>query len=477
MQAELTQRCTQRRAEIEQLISQITASNDVVLKQYQEEQARIQERYKIVDAYETRHRAKELEINLLERKIKLLQEEAAQKTSEITTLQVDEEQWLRRLQEIDTAPRPSEPSGTTDLTFGIPTLLASIQANESRLRTLEDQLLATQQQVDQKGEAISRLQQERSAIQAERAQEREVLTRTLHENNVMIDSLKEELEGLRLKNIHPESRLRELQEQRQRTQDNVTVLYTEQQRLHEELQMALEQRKRSEEDVKRRLRTLSQNGDSAEVRQKLDETMMLLKAAAINLHHDYQLIGQIRADTKNLDPVQREEVFNRSYAATKHCVAEIYGAEKMQGSQWALEQPELPTGTSPGKLEQLLLSIKQMVIAYDMLPLKSKTQMKEAGPVIENSYYLYSIVKHATQRLKDIEIERSRAKTTTGAPKRSTSASHPRAGGTPPHPAPGTNTRQVPAPRPTSLFTEEVKAPVTAPRIAGKVTTTLAKGK
>lgn len=463
MQDEVTQRCAQRRAEVDQVLDLLATSNDKIHLHYQEERNRILERYRIADQYETRCKLKQQELDVTDRRIKLMQEEVSLKTAEIVTLQQEEEQWQRKVHELETEPRVS--GLAEDVGFGLSNMLATITSNESRLRALEDQLLATQIELDQKAQEIGQLQAQRSTLQAERAYERETVTRTISENNALISKLKTDLEELRLRNVQPELRLRELQDARQRIQDSVTALQNERAKLDQDLQMAADQRRRSEEDVKRRLRTLTQSGDVAEVRQKLDETMMLLKAAALNLHTDYQLIGQIRSEMKGFDPGQREEQFNKCYTATKHCVADIYGPEKLQLSQWALDQPELPTNVPTSKVEQLLAAIKHMVIAYDMLPLRSKTQMREAGAVIENSYYLYALVKQATARLRELEIDRSRTKVPTAA-KRSPSISQPRPVSQP-QPQATTKTRTE----------KEPEKDKVAPRIAGRVTTTRSASK
>eukprot|EP01063_Lacrimia_lanifica_P014461 TRINITY_DN21038_c0_g1_i1.p1 TRINITY_DN21038_c0_g1~~TRINITY_DN21038_c0_g1_i1.p1 ORF type:complete len:474 (+),score=239.41 TRINITY_DN21038_c0_g1_i1:84-1505(+) len=143
---------------------------------------------------------------------------------------------------------------------------------------------------------------------------------------------------------------------------------------------------------------------------KMEETMMLLKAAAVNLHADFSFIGEVNAKASMLssyaadaaNPIDRGlQSFCDAYAYIRDQVEQLHGPQA-PGERWVVRGAEVPLEV----VEPMLSALKQLVTCYDMIPDQSKLSIPCAKEIMINTTHLVNLT-HETS-VKYVEMERVR---------------------------------------------------------------------
>eukprot|EP01006_Ploeotia_vitrea_P010698 TRINITY_DN27745_c0_g1_i1.p1 TRINITY_DN27745_c0_g1~~TRINITY_DN27745_c0_g1_i1.p1 ORF type:complete len:938 (-),score=20.82 TRINITY_DN27745_c0_g1_i1:55-2625(-) len=127
------------------------------------------------------------------------------------------------------------------------------------------------------------------------------------------------------------------------------------------------------------------------LRSQVVETMSMLKAEALNLDVDFKMISEIRDKCKVI-PVTR--VFLEAHAKVKRAVVGVTGNNQTFGMKWTLTR-ELLHKIPQHQLTTILTSIKQMIIAYDMMDIPTRDSLQTDEEIVANALWLIEMVSIA----------------------------------------------------------------------------------
>ncbi|KAJ9456856.1 hypothetical protein DIPPA_00308 [Diplonema papillatum] len=138
---------------------------------------------------------------------------------------------------------------------------------------------------------------------------------------------------------------------------------------------------------------------------KLEEVMMLIKAACINLNTDHAFIGEVNEKASSVATELPEhrglQSFCDAFRYIKGQVECLNGLQR-EHERWAVRGGDVVYEA----VEPLLSALKQLVTCYDMMPDSAKREIPFTHEIIRNSTHLLNLVQETS--LKYLEIERAR---------------------------------------------------------------------
>eukprot|EP01065_Artemidia_motanka_P027191 TRINITY_DN32409_c0_g1_i1.p1 TRINITY_DN32409_c0_g1~~TRINITY_DN32409_c0_g1_i1.p1 ORF type:complete len:450 (+),score=209.15 TRINITY_DN32409_c0_g1_i1:49-1398(+) len=187
--------------------------------------------------------------------------------------------------------------------------------------------------------------------------------------------------------------------------EKMEALRTKVQELRESIAATERDRRAIEEDK----RTLAERiVRSAEPERKMAESMMLLKAAVINLHRDYTCIVQVR--DRILRRSDQEAVFKEAHNTIKTALninSILPTSKKWVRGRTALTEKDIGMKGRNQPLQAheyraIFKALQDMVIAWDVMPEDRRRRMTTCDEVVANAVLLYNLARHTLAELNKI---------------------------------------------------------------------------
>eukprot|EP00756_Hemistasia_phaeocysticola_P033737 Hpha_TRINITY_DN16480_c6_g3::TRINITY_DN16480_c6_g3_i1::g.163754::m.163754 len=150
-------------------------------------------------------------------------------------------------------------------------------------------------------------------------------------------------------------------------------------------------------------------GDEDLELMRLEDVMMLLKAAAVSLGDDHQFIGLVCQKVLEVEEGEFRglDAFSQAFAFVRRYVEETLGPQP-DGVRWGpAEGGETNWGSVPYEAVEVLLSaLKQMVVCFDMMYEEGKRAVTFSREIVLNSGHLLSLIQETVCKYKEIELAR-----------------------------------------------------------------------
>eukprot|EP01062_Namystynia_karyoxenos_P066818 TRINITY_DN6073_c0_g1_i1.p1 TRINITY_DN6073_c0_g1~~TRINITY_DN6073_c0_g1_i1.p1 ORF type:complete len:583 (+),score=193.93 TRINITY_DN6073_c0_g1_i1:67-1749(+) len=309
--------------------------------------------------------------------------------------------------------------------------LRAVRDRELRLRACEERLLGRRVAEARAAVATRELERERQELQGELDEWRDSIAARLAERRGESSAMLRELEQLTGQRDDLKRRVRRHQERRVAVTDRAEQLHAVRVALQQDLCAARQAKLHAEAAMRERAEmlcheacTLAARPDGAQLRRKVEETLMGLKAAVINLSTDLSFVAEVAlasgAADGDPDDLQRGTgPFAEAWRYVQGYADDALGRQP-RGERWrprrgdavgGLEQ-HLDTAWPPAPsdaVEPLLAALKQLVVGWDMMHPHAKDQVAATcGPeIVANTHPLLALAEEAV--VKHRELQRVRA--------------------------------------------------------------------
>eukprot|EP01062_Namystynia_karyoxenos_P003290 TRINITY_DN11171_c0_g1_i1.p1 TRINITY_DN11171_c0_g1~~TRINITY_DN11171_c0_g1_i1.p1 ORF type:complete len:539 (+),score=231.07 TRINITY_DN11171_c0_g1_i1:101-1618(+) len=378
------------------------------------------------DGYERGVEAAEQRNADLEVGVRRLQVEVEDATSKLAELaQLERQLHARREESAAAAERCERVNAEDSVLSGDPedwvAWLQEVEGREVDLRDLEDRMLGVEELIEKQMLELEQLRGEAAALQREgpgadtlelekQRQVAQALQRTLHKLQQRRDEAARKREKLRGQVGEIEAQAAELAE--------------EQAGLQQRLEAELLAQDRTEQALGRELEAANSAQQSEEQYRQLEEAMMLVKAAAINLALDTGFISDVCAtyrcgaapggpsaaasDSGSAAPPpapspspgpergpSAAEGFDAAFSFLRHHITRVHGPQR-EGDRWLLRHPE--RAPEADEVEGLLSAVKQMVVCFDAMHSDARRRVPLAREVTRNGTNIREMAFDLTAR-------------------------------------------------------------------------------
>ena len=335
-----------------------------------------------VRRYEADHalEVQEKKMGTLQRELQSLQQHREEKDRTLSKLEADLEGAVARLNQSGATSHDAE---------ALLKQLQSLEERERHLRKLESRLISCEDLRVEGSETLKALLRDHEELGALQGHYYQNVHSQMHNNQTVADTLTAQLKEVTDKKQLLLHEKRETIDAKQRREEYYQEIVDVKGILEADLKRAQTTLQRQEQELLTYMDELvGPYAQPERLLTKLEETMMLLKAAAINLDSDFCFVGEINEKASLIPPVTMElpadvvenstdpdeayfqamqpfrglQSFCDAFKFVHAQIEEIHGPQA-EHERWTLRGEEMPLDI----IEPLLSALKQLVTCYDMV--------------------------------------------------------------------------------------------------------------
>eukprot|EP01060_Flectonema_neradi_P021706 TRINITY_DN2957_c5_g1_i1.p1 TRINITY_DN2957_c5_g1~~TRINITY_DN2957_c5_g1_i1.p1 ORF type:complete len:490 (+),score=140.53 TRINITY_DN2957_c5_g1_i1:93-1562(+) len=283
--------------------------------------------------------------------------------------------------------------------------LQELEEREKHLRKLENRLICCEELRLEGSKTLEALRREHDQLGQVQGQYYQGVRGQMEDNQRVADQLTIQLKELTDKREHLLSTSRETATAKQQNEELYQQLTDVKAVLEADLKKSQTAMSRGEQELNHYMsELLGHNTPPYKLFCKMEETMMLLKAAAINLDSDHAFIGEINEKAGFVSPeieYRGLQSFCDAFRYIKGQVECHFGVQP-EHERWILSGDEIVFE----EVEPLLSALKQLVTCYDMMPDDAKLEIPFTKEIIRNSSHLLNLIQETALKYQEIENAR-----------------------------------------------------------------------
>eukprot|EP01062_Namystynia_karyoxenos_P059734 TRINITY_DN51157_c0_g1_i1.p1 TRINITY_DN51157_c0_g1~~TRINITY_DN51157_c0_g1_i1.p1 ORF type:complete len:557 (+),score=221.36 TRINITY_DN51157_c0_g1_i1:100-1770(+) len=320
----------------------------------------------------------------------------------------EEEELLKELAALEQQRERGEHGSLSAETADIMSRMAEIDERERYLRLLEQRAMHKDQLEDEGRKAVEALLREQEDLMRMHGQFYQTAEATLEGYRQNAEDLERRYGEAQAQREELAAQVRDMRAQRDGERTHLEALQQVHAALEDDLERSRLAAAEAEAELARYLEHLNSGVDPEWELMKLEEVMMLLKAAAISLSTDHAFIGEVLEKVTEMGEETEErglQSFCDAYRYIRTRVEALQGTQPL-GQRWRAPDGEQWHPVPYELVEPLLSALKQLVICFDMMFDAAKRSIPFARELIRNSAHLLDLLQETG--LKYREIERAR---------------------------------------------------------------------
>eukprot|EP01062_Namystynia_karyoxenos_P073700 TRINITY_DN70516_c0_g1_i1.p1 TRINITY_DN70516_c0_g1~~TRINITY_DN70516_c0_g1_i1.p1 ORF type:complete len:484 (+),score=226.19 TRINITY_DN70516_c0_g1_i1:87-1454(+) len=288
-------------------------------------------------------------------------------------------------------------------------LAAVLRLINQRIRHLESDRDTALRGHAEQGRLAQRQQQANQGLREQTEQAKVSIEEELRQQKGSIESIAQQIEATRREITAVEENCVELEAAPAAVAERIAELQNSTAELRENLAAAERDRLAVEEDKQSLAERIVRSQDPA---RKMAESMMLLKAAVINLYKDYGAIVQVR--DRILRRADQEAVFKEAHNSIKTALRiDLHLPPSKQWTRGGALITDKDVGMKGRKQplqahenRAIFKALQEMVVAWDVMPEERWGSMATCEEVVANAMLLYALARHTLGELNKILAER-----------------------------------------------------------------------
>eukprot|EP01065_Artemidia_motanka_P027337 TRINITY_DN32540_c0_g1_i1.p1 TRINITY_DN32540_c0_g1~~TRINITY_DN32540_c0_g1_i1.p1 ORF type:complete len:479 (+),score=146.54 TRINITY_DN32540_c0_g1_i1:86-1522(+) len=284
--------------------------------------------------------------------------------------------------------------------------MSELEERERYLRELEKREIDKDDIVEDRRKSLAALKQEYDELYASHGHFFQQAEARMQDQQAQIQDSRRELVEAESQRDAVAARTGALRSSRDDSQRYHQQLVEVRGALEEDLERCKQLKAVGEVELKEHLDALNSSPDPDVELMKLEEVMMLLKGAAINLATDHCFVGEVNqlASAAPFDDDRGLSAFCNAFRYVRTYVESTQGPQ-VPGERWMPPEGQQWASVPDECIEKLLSALKQLVICFDMMYEEGKRRAPFARELVRNSSHLLDLIQETSVKYREKEIQ------------------------------------------------------------------------